>query len=150
MSIGARAAPPASTFSFPLLSIGDILAIFPDMGLLGLKDKDLSEPKPETAQKIYEQFVYMCMDKSKEELSQPSFSALDAIKWPVRSRHLSYPCVESLYNVVYRAHVRGELRSSETVKNDYKTSPLLSAAPKQSCGRFLTIFGLLMSYYKLY
>ena len=54
-----------------------------DLAVTGLKEKDLLEPKPDVVQKIYEHLVEHCMQKTKEELSQPRFAALDAVKWPV-------------------------------------------------------------------
>jgi hypothetical protein len=66
-----------------------------DLAVTGLKEKDLLEPKPDVVQKIYEHLVEHCMQKTKEELSQPRFAALDAVKWPVGQCHVSCCFIEA-------------------------------------------------------
>ena len=70
--------------TFPQLTIPELLACMEELGLTNLKSADLQEPKPDVVQKIFEHLIEFVMQKSKEELTQPHFACLDAVKWPVR------------------------------------------------------------------
>lgn len=69
----------------PLLPVPDIVRCLEDLGVSNLKEKDLQDPKPEVVQKVFEHLIDFTMQKTKDELSQPHFAALDAIKFPVRN-----------------------------------------------------------------
>lgn len=70
--------------TYPTLDMEQTLQCLGELGITNLRDKDLQDPKPETAVKMYEFFIEYALQKSKDELSQPHFAALDAVKWPVR------------------------------------------------------------------
>lgn len=74
-----RTPAPKSAFSFPELKVTDIVASLLELGVTGLKDKDLMEPKSEVVQKVYEHLVHGLMFKTKEEMSQPNFEGLQEI-----------------------------------------------------------------------
>jgi hypothetical protein len=75
---------PRLVYAPPLLPVPDIVRCLEDLGVSNLKEKDLQDPKPEVVQKIFEHLIDFTMQKTKDELSQPHFAALDAIKFPVR------------------------------------------------------------------
>jgi kinetochore protein Nuf2 len=79
-----RTPAPKSAFSFPELKVTDIVASLLELGVTGLKDKDLMEPKSEVVQKVYEHLVHGLMFKTKEEMSQPNFEGLQEIVYMVR------------------------------------------------------------------
>jgi kinetochore protein Nuf2 len=74
---------PTTAYSFPKLKLPDLLSNLSDMGLTNVKDKDITEPRPEFVQNVYECLIELCMSKTREELNQGNFTGMDAIKWQV-------------------------------------------------------------------
>ena len=72
-------------YKSPDLSVRDTLTALAESGITGLKEKDITEPKMEIVQRLYEQLMETLMAKSKEELNQAHFAGLSQLEHPVRS-----------------------------------------------------------------
>jgi hypothetical protein len=83
MSLGGRTTTKES-YGFPDLPIREIVSILLDLGVLNLKDKDITEPKMEGVQGIYEHLIQTLMFKTKEEMNQAHFAGLSQLEYPVR------------------------------------------------------------------
>lgn len=67
--------------TFPMMTRDDICVCLGEIGLNVTQD-DLTKPKPDMVQHIYEALVELCMGTTREEMHQPRFAGLEALQHP--------------------------------------------------------------------
>lgn len=70
-----------SSYSFPLLSNGDILACLDELGS-DIREQELLRPTYEVLRPVYENLVMMLVGVTREELHQPLVTAMDGMQYP--------------------------------------------------------------------
>lgn len=69
----------AEKYSFPLLKNDEIIQCLAELNVQ-LDEADLAKARPAQLRHIYELLLCDCLDMTKEELYQPKFSGLDALR----------------------------------------------------------------------
>jgi hypothetical protein len=78
--LGSR--PPATTLTFPVLDIDEILSTLHEMGISGLTEDDLVKGRQEVVKKVYDHLLVMVLSMSKENLYSPNYSAIHVLEHP--------------------------------------------------------------------
>jgi hypothetical protein len=81
-SLGGRSATAhrrKEAYAFPMLKNGEIVSCLNELGL-DVTEDTLTRARPDALHEIYEHLVKSCLDMSKDELYQPKFHGLDALK----------------------------------------------------------------------
>lgn len=68
------------TFSFPILKNSEIISCLSDLRI-HITEADLTKCRPDVLRHVYESLLVDCLDMSKDELSQPKFYGLEALRF---------------------------------------------------------------------
>lgn len=68
-------------YSFPLLKLSEILQCIREMQI-PMTEEDLQTGNAPALRRIFEVFIEVIMGLTKEEMSQPAFSGLNALNYP--------------------------------------------------------------------